>query len=225
MQPLPRRLSTDFLILSAAGGAADAAGFFGLDHVFTSNMTGNVVLFGLALGQTKWTEAFEAFEVIAFFMLGAFIGAWLAKKIDRHDWPRLVRRVLLPQIVLMTLFSVACMWEHWEVEHLASLLAVAMGLQASAINRAKMPGVVTTAVTGTITTMSNGLMEFFMKVPGAPHGQQIAFQFGAVCCFCLGALGSGLLTLYYATWVGWFPTVLIALVILRNLNNEPEKRD
>jgi len=42
---------TMILILAWAAGSLDAIGYLGLGHVFTANMTGNAVLFGLALGQ------------------------------------------------------------------------------------------------------------------------------------------------------------------------------
>jgi uncharacterized membrane protein YoaK (UPF0700 family) len=37
--------------LSLAAGCVDAVGYLGLGQVFVANMTGNTVLFGLAIGQ------------------------------------------------------------------------------------------------------------------------------------------------------------------------------
>ena len=41
------------LLLCMTSGIVDVIGYIGLGHVFTANMTGNIVLLGLAIGHRK----------------------------------------------------------------------------------------------------------------------------------------------------------------------------
>jgi hypothetical protein len=43
------------LVLTLVTGLVDAVSYLGLGHVFTANMTGNVVLLGFAVSPSAWT--------------------------------------------------------------------------------------------------------------------------------------------------------------------------
>jgi uncharacterized membrane protein YoaK (UPF0700 family) len=61
-----RRRDSLVLLLVWAAGSVDAVGFFGLNHVFTANMTGNTVLLGLSLGQGRQRGSEVLYILIAF---------------------------------------------------------------------------------------------------------------------------------------------------------------
>ena len=90
MNSFARGAVRELLLLSLTAGSADAAGFMGLGHVFTSNMTGNVVLLGIAIGSGHVSEAARSSYVLMVFMVGACLGAWMSRGIAEEDWPRLV---------------------------------------------------------------------------------------------------------------------------------------
>ena len=71
MKNLGWEATRDLLMLSVVAGSADAAGFMGVGHVFTSNMTGNLVLLGIACGQGQWTDVAKTFYVLVMFAIGA----------------------------------------------------------------------------------------------------------------------------------------------------------
>ena len=48
---LADRLSVGLLVLTAVSGTVDAVSYLGLGHVFTANMTGNVVLLAFAAAE------------------------------------------------------------------------------------------------------------------------------------------------------------------------------
>ncbi len=66
------------LALTFSTGIVDAVGYLGLDRVFTGNMTGNVVILGMALvGGDDLPVVGPVIALVAFFV-GAMIGgrAW-----------------------------------------------------------------------------------------------------------------------------------------------------
>ncbi len=87
--------------------------------------------------------------------------------------------------------------------------------------RLGIPGVVTTVVTGTITSVLTGMMKLLHVVPTeksekAPQGSSLRLQAFVVLTYCLGAAISGLLFVRAPAWGGFFPTsVIIAVVIAR----------
>ncbi|MGW4402700.1 DUF1275 family protein [Nonomuraea sp. NPDC004702] len=62
------------LALALAAGAVDALSFLALGQVFTANMTGNVVLLGLALGTGDTSHVIRSGIALTTFCLGLTIG-------------------------------------------------------------------------------------------------------------------------------------------------------
>ena len=83
------------LVLAVNSGATDAIGFVGLGGVFTSVMTGNMVLLGVSISQWDGTLALHTLSAIACFALGCGIGARIAHLPGRGPvWPHAVTRAL-----------------------------------------------------------------------------------------------------------------------------------
>jgi uncharacterized membrane protein YoaK (UPF0700 family) len=145
------------VLLTIASGAVDAVCFFGLGEVFTSVMTGNLVLLGLAAGQGEASEAMRAGVAVAGYIVAAFVVArWLPHATESDPWPTRITFVATGEWVLQ-----AAVAGVWVVVGAAPSPPVALGLivayslamgSQSAIARAlAVPGVTTTYVTGTLT--------------------------------------------------------------------------
>jgi uncharacterized membrane protein YoaK (UPF0700 family) len=224
MKSVDRAAMRDVLLLAGAAGAADAAGYMGLGRVFTSNMTGNLVLLGIDLGQGHAGAAGRAVFSLGFFVAGLCAGGWLGRRIPDNDWPRVVVRLVGLEALLLVLFAVG--WfltrgapQAVESYGLLAALAVAMGLQSTAMNRLNLPGVGTTAVTGTITALTMGLVELLTVAPiaAAPvttSRSRVTFQFVVVLLYGAGAVVSGLLLLHARAWLGVGPALAVLLVAL-----------
>lgn len=148
------------LILAWAAGSLDAIGYLGLGHIFTANMTGNTVLLGLALGEGQGVAALRSVVALGGFALGVATGATImAKDREREDWPPSVTTALFLEGIVLAIFSVA--WHALGVSHwlyaLIALSAVAMGIQSAAVRRLKVPGIATTYITGTLTSLVSGV--------------------------------------------------------------------
>src|SRR6201995_5963085 len=78
-------LSLTLLALTFSTGTVDAVSYLGLGHVFTANMTGNVVLLGFGIAGAGGLPIVAPIVSMAAFALGAGFGGALARRLaDRH---------------------------------------------------------------------------------------------------------------------------------------------
>jgi uncharacterized membrane protein YoaK (UPF0700 family) len=153
------------VVLAINSGATDAIGFLALGGAFTSVMTGNMVLLGLSAARHDGSAAAHSGLAIVFFIVGCALGTRLAgtARKDQSIWPTAVNRALAVQLALSLTFAIS--W--WAADAhptgntgLALLLinAVALGSQSTAVQRFGVPGLSTTYLTGTLTTLVNRLV-------------------------------------------------------------------
>jgi uncharacterized membrane protein YoaK (UPF0700 family) len=206
----------DVLLLSIVAGSADAAGFLGLGHVFTSNMTGNVVLLGVALGQGHLDDVLRSIFVLIVFALGVAFGVWHGRAVSDGDWPRLAARLLGLEKILLLLFAIGwlvpLMHDGYFSYGLLATLAFAMGLQSAALSRLGAPGVGTTAITGTITALITGLVVRVADPAQGSSHQRLVFQAAVLALYCAGAAVSGLLLVLHPSLAGLVPITAAVLV-------------
>ena len=176
--------------LTLVAGAVDAVSYLGLGRVFTANMTGNLVLLGLAIGQGQIPEALRSVVALVGFALGAGLGGWLvgggrAGEYSEH-WPSMVTVVLGVEFGLLAGFEVAWLLagpdaSSGELEVLIALSSAAMGMQSVAGRRLAVAGVTTTYVTGTLVTLMAELAALARRQPGAGRwiGVLLALGVGA----------------------------------------------
>ncbi|MEH0932432.1 YoaK family protein [Micromonospora sp. CPCC 205558] len=161
---LLRRRHTLVVVLTFLTGSADALGFLSLGGAFASVMTGNMVLLGLSTGRGEADLALTSGCAIVSFIVGVLAGARVVGSAQPHDpvWPRRVTWALVLELSVFVVFAVV-----WEVTlrtpdarvHLALLMlsAVALGVQSSAIQRFGVPGLSSTYLTGTLTSLIAGV--------------------------------------------------------------------
>ncbi len=151
-----------FYALSVAAGCVDAISFVGFGQVFTANMTGNMVLLGIAavtrFGTLPVTIGFVApLIAILAFMAGALAPLPLFPA-GLHA--RRAGAVVLGEGVLVAIAAIAYAFIHapFVVPLCIALVSFAMGAQSMVASKAALPGISTTYVTGTlITAMTRGL--------------------------------------------------------------------
>ena len=232
---LPRR-DAMVLVLTWAASGVDAISYLGLGHVFTANMTGNAVLLGLAIGQGQGLAALRSIIALVGFVLGVALGALVLETGPRHgEWPLGVTRAVGAEGIVLGAFTVV--WQLGEptgsmLYPLITLSALAMGIQSAAIRHLKVPGIATTYITGTLTSM---VAEFAVWLYGLrvsplaadPTGQSVALdvptlhryrgarlQAAVVLVYVLAALVSGFLQARHSRLVSLSPLVAVALVVL-----------
>jgi len=157
--------SVVILFLVWVAGSIDALSYLGLGKVFTANMTGNTVLLGLSIGQGEIMAALRSLSALAGFGLGVATGAVIVRRDGgKAGWTSAVTAALCVELVILTCLMVA--WHflnsgrHEEaVLHLLIVLAsTAMGVQTATVAHLRLPGIVTTYITGTLATLVTGLV-------------------------------------------------------------------
>jgi uncharacterized membrane protein YoaK (UPF0700 family) len=143
------------LALTFSTGIIDAVGFLGLDRVFTANMTGNVVILGMALAGAQNLPILGPAAALAAFMLGAAAGGFSLRRRSAAEWSTSMTIVL--GIVGLLLLAIGMAVLLVDAPGKGALLAItgtlagAMGLQAAAARTLAVKDVTTVVITSTIT--------------------------------------------------------------------------
>src|SRR5579872_6780205 len=80
MSETSRELTTPaiLLVLTGVTGVVDAVSFLGMGHVFTANMTGNLLFLAFALSGVPGLSLTRSLSALIAFLSGALIGGRLA---------------------------------------------------------------------------------------------------------------------------------------------------
>lgn len=145
------------LALTFSTGVVDAVGYLGLDRVFTGNMTGNVVLLGMALTGTTTLPIVRPLLALGCFLAGAVVAS---RAVSRGEgWSGRVTTTLWVIAGLLTAIAALLAFAlHLDPEFVGtvgtSALGFAMGMQAALARRVKVADVTTVVVTSTLTGLA-----------------------------------------------------------------------
>ncbi|MHA7174474.1 YoaK family protein [Arthrobacter monumenti] len=201
------------LALTFSTGVIDAVGFLGLDRVFTGNMTGNVVILGMALsGTTDLPVLGPALALVAFFLGAMLCGRMLRGRPDGWVGPTSVALVIVATVLVAVSVLLMVAGRHafpFMTEGITSALGLVMGIQAAAARHIKVPDVTTVVVTSTITGLAAD------SRLGADKKQDWLKRFLAVLLILAGAVaGAGLMTftLWLPISISGFLTIVVLLI-------------
>src|SRR5581483_6750024 len=146
------------LALTFATGINDAVGYLGLDKVFTGNMTGKVVVLGMALAGGSGLPVLGPALALVGFMAGAAAGGRALRKAT-EPWGGTTTALFagVPALMLalgLTLSLAGTHPIHAVAVTVTTLAAVAMGLQAATARHLAVKDVTTVVVTSTITGLA-----------------------------------------------------------------------
>jgi uncharacterized membrane protein YoaK (UPF0700 family) len=226
-RPQQRILTLIAIALTFASGATDVASYTRLGNVFTSVMTGNIVLLGLAVARHSLTLASHTLVSIAGYITGVaggtriargFRGAAAAKGGAGTDegrasgLPGHVGWALLAELILLCGFTVG--WEidgarpaGWAQFCLLAVAASAMGVQSSTVKYMGLSEVSTTYLTGTLTGLVSSL------VSPKQATKYLARRFGVLIGLAMGAALSGLLIATAADAMPALPLAALATCV------------
>jgi uncharacterized membrane protein YoaK (UPF0700 family) len=205
------------LALTFVTGVVDAVGYLRLDQVFAGNMTGNVVILGMAAtGRTGLPVLGPGVALVAFLA-----GAAVAGRVLRTAAPGWSRRCtgLLAGVGLALAASalglaVTGVGAAAVRAVMASSLALAMGVQAATARHLAVKDVTTVVVTSTLT----GLAADFRL--GAAHGA--LRRAAAVTLIIVGAVtGAALCQLHEGLAVAVAAVVTLAVTGLGHASAQP----
>jgi uncharacterized membrane protein YoaK (UPF0700 family) len=190
-------------LLTIIAGLADAVGYVAMGGVFAANMTGNTVLAGLALGDGQLDLAAKRLAPLGTFFLGAMLARLLLRLFHRPAVPLLIEAALLAVIGLLPVGR----------ESALLLVALAMGLQASAITHFGGTAVSTVVVTSTLARIADAMLDRVWPatgraLPGVATPRLLALTWIG---YLIGAI-AGVLLVRAVAWPLLVPAALLLVV-------------
>lgn len=203
------------LLLAAGAGAADAWSYTGLGHAFVANMTGNTVLLGLAVCKVHG-DVLHPLISLACYAAGTAVAARLTRDAGKDAiWTRSVSLTLFLEASILVaaeigraiFFLRAPLWPR-ATDFLLGCVAFAVGLQSGSMLQLKIPGIVTTYITGTWTNLVSGIVKFFARQKEENPSERERFeerlllQTGILVVYFLSAVLTGWLFRFYPAFSG-----------------------
>jgi uncharacterized membrane protein YoaK (UPF0700 family) len=208
------------VLLTLPTGAVDAACFLHLGHVFSSVVTGTMVLLGVAAGTHDPALAAHAGVALASYTCGVLIGAPIAVRSGRQraagaarpgaTWPPSVTAALAAEFCILAVFCAG-----WELQGgrpsgngqlvLLALVSVSMGIQGAAVRQ--LGQMSTTYLTGTLTAIVAVL-----TTRERPDG--LARSLGVFVALIAGAFVSAIVTAHASRWLPAVVLLPLAVVLV-----------
>ncbi|WP_367323509.1 YoaK family protein [Streptomyces sp. HUAS ZL42] len=173
------------LLLTVVSGLIDAVSFLGLHHVFTANMTGNVVVLGFAAAGAPGFSVPHTATSLAGFLLGGVTGGRLARRLgagSRRTWARVTLAAEALLIGTSAVVAFVAPDATGATYPLIALTAFAMGLRNATVHRLGVPDLTTTVQTTTLTGLAAD------SRIGGGSGARSARRAASVCALAAGAL-------------------------------------
>jgi uncharacterized membrane protein YoaK (UPF0700 family) len=194
----PQALLVSFGALTVVSGFVDAVSYLGLGHVFTANMTGNVVLIGFAAAGAPGFSMAASLTALGCFLVGAVVGGRLAL----HLGPG--RSLLMTAFVFEAAFIsaaavvtgvVPAIGSGWPRFTVIAFLAFAMGVRNAAVRYFGVADMTTTVLTMTLTRLAS---DSSLAGGSNPHAGRRAAS--AVCMFGGAFVGAALVIHVHPAW-------------------------
>jgi uncharacterized membrane protein YoaK (UPF0700 family) len=151
-------LSRALLTLTFTTGIVDGVSYLGLGHVFTANMTGNVVLLGFGIAGGYHLPVLAPIVSLLAFLIGAGVGGMLATRtVARHYLHFGLTLVIEFSVLVITTVIAALKTPHVGAVGaylVIALLALAMGVRNQTVRKIGVPDLTTTVLTMTLTSLA-----------------------------------------------------------------------
>jgi uncharacterized membrane protein YoaK (UPF0700 family) len=157
--PNPEKIVRYALLgMTGVTGLVDAVSFLSLGHVFTANMTGNIVFLGFATARVSGLSIARSLTALLAFLVGAICGGWIMARAKADSQIRFAAQAFLLELVFLFAASLCAVGYREDLpEHcfqpllLIALTALAMGARNAAVRKLAIPDLTTTVLTLTIT--------------------------------------------------------------------------
>ncbi|MGW7524410.1 YoaK family protein [Streptomyces sp. NPDC054783] len=183
------------MTVTAVSGLIDAVSYLGLGHVFTANMTGNVVIIGFAAAGVPGFSVLGSLVSLAAFLVGAGVAGRLETAMRRRTAPFRLRWTLVVETVLLATATTVAFAASHAVYALIALIAPAMGLRNGTVRKLAVPDVTTTVLTLTLTGLASD------STPAGGTNPRAGRRLASVLAMLAGALGGA--SLVQHAGLGW----------------------
>jgi uncharacterized membrane protein YoaK (UPF0700 family) len=188
---LTHPLTRTLLAMTFTTGLVDGVSYLGIGHVFTANMTGNVVLLGFGIAGSGGLPVVAPMVSLGAFLLGAGAGGLLAGKLAENPRRHLASALAIESCLMGAAAAFAAAVgitpNAASGDALIALLALAMGVRNATVRKIAVPDLTTTVLTMTLTGLAADSPLF------GGSGKGSARRTAAVAVLLAGALAGGLL--------------------------------
>ena len=144
-------------VATAITGLIDAISYLALGHVFTANMTGNVVFLAFAVAGVPGLSLTRSLTALVAFLIGALIGGRVATRLSGVLTPSWITTALSLESALLLVATLAAInfrdssGSSFQLYSIIVLTACAMGIRNATVRKLAIPDLTTTVLTLTIT--------------------------------------------------------------------------
>jgi uncharacterized membrane protein YoaK (UPF0700 family) len=147
-------------VATAITGLIDAISYLALGHVFTANMTGNVVFLAFAVAGAPGLSITRSLTALIAFLIGALIGGRAATRLSELLTPSWITTALSLESALLLAATLAAInfrdssGSSFRLYSIIVLTACAMGIRNATVRKMAIPDLTTTVLTLTITGLA-----------------------------------------------------------------------
>lgn len=222
VDPRKERLTIIDLALTAlalGSGVTDVATFLTLGAVFTSAMTGNTALLGIAISHGDILAGAHSVSALLGFTFGAALATAVVMGTGTARSLRAIRALLLIEIFCLGVFAfiltvVRAPGESLPLYALILLSAIGMGIQGIAARQMSPSGINTIVFTTTLISIVFSLTSALVR---RPEGERVPYatrrQIGSFLAYALGAIAAGVLAGPGLAVVAWVPAVAVIVAL------------
>lgn len=201
------------MALTLVTGVVDAVGYLGLDHIFTGNMTGNVVILAMALAGAANLPTLGPLVALGAFLLGAAVAGFTLQSSPK-GWNRRVTLLLTAGCIALTgTAAISLIVEDVGRQSIgvivAAVIAMHMGSQALIARHLGVRDMTTVVITSTMTSLAGE------SLVGKQRPRLLNRRLGAVLTMFAGAaIGVLLLQIHLSVPIGLGIAITAAVTVL-----------
>jgi uncharacterized membrane protein YoaK (UPF0700 family) len=211
--------------MTVVTGLVDAVSFLSLGHVFTANMTGNVVFLAFATAHVSGLSIGRSLTALLAFLVGAILGGRVMARAGANSQIRFAAQAFLLEVAFLLAASFCAIGYRGNLLEISFqpfalivFTALAMGTRNAAVRKLAIPDLTTTVLTLTITgigadsSLANG------------NNPRLARRIGAVAAMFLGAALGAVVIQYSISAALWLATAISAACSVVLFRSEPDWR-
>lgn len=207
------------------------AGFYGgytlsvRGGVFCNAQTGNIALFGMALGTGNWRKALYYLIPMSGYLLGSMISEAIPRHIRRFGlrWDTLLTLIEILVVAVMGFIPASVPNQICQVT-----INFICAMQYNTFRQAEGIGSATTFCTNHTRMLGSNLVRIIFRSGEYPDAFEKVKSHGVMLlCFLLGTVGSAFLCLHFSVHTIWFALIplgiLFADLLKADLTTEKDK--
>jgi uncharacterized membrane protein YoaK (UPF0700 family) len=208
--------------MTVVTGLVDAVSFLSLGHVFTANMTGNIVFLAFATAHVSGLSIGRSLTALLAFLAGAILGGRVMARASADSQVQFAAQAFLMEVAFLLAASFCGIGYRADLLEgsfqpfvLIALTALAMGTRNAAVRKLAIPDLTTTVLTLTIT----GIGADSSLAKG--NNPRLARRVAAVAAMFLGAALGAVVIHYSISAALWFATAISAVCSVMLFRSEP----